>query len=303
MKKVSVSVGIPAYNEEANISSLLKALVSQNHASFEVIEILVVSDGSTDATDSIVTDFPDKRVKLIRNKKRCGQALTQNVILKECKGDVLVLLNADTLIADDYIFQIVDAYKTAPPLTGIIGSRVVPVPSTTFFGKVINYSHLWKEHMYTSISSDSDNVYLCHGRGRAFTKAFAKQFTWPELTTEDAYSYLSCKQQGFVFVYALKAEVYFNSPQTLADHIKQSKRFFGGQNELSRFFDKSTVEEAFSIPKQVIAAAMLKYFILNPVLFTLYLVLLVYIKKTTIPELKSAVWESSVTSKNSVSSV
>jgi len=55
MKKlITVSIGIPAYNEEANIGKLLSSLIKQKEAGFIIKEIIVVSDQSTDKTDEIV---------------------------------------------------------------------------------------------------------------------------------------------------------------------------------------------------------------------------------------------------------
>ena len=49
-KKLTVSVGIPAYDEEANIKSLLEAILQQRQENFILKSIIVVSDGSTDRT-------------------------------------------------------------------------------------------------------------------------------------------------------------------------------------------------------------------------------------------------------------
>lgn len=48
MKKLSVSVGIPAYNEEQNIASLIFGILKQKVNNITLKEIIVISDGSTD---------------------------------------------------------------------------------------------------------------------------------------------------------------------------------------------------------------------------------------------------------------
>ena len=64
-KKLSVSVGIPALNEELNIKQLLTAILRQEEDSFVLREIIVVSDGSTDETVALAKSIKDKRIRVI----------------------------------------------------------------------------------------------------------------------------------------------------------------------------------------------------------------------------------------------
>src|SRR3989338_7410005 len=98
---IKVSVGIPAYNEEANIKNLLTALLGQKQDGFELLEIIVVSDGSSDKTADIVRSLNNSLINLIEDKERLGQQARQNQILKMNGSDLLVIIEADTLPADD----------------------------------------------------------------------------------------------------------------------------------------------------------------------------------------------------------
>ena len=60
MKKIDVSIGIMAYNEERNIGKLLNILLNQRLKTTHISEIVVVSSGSTDKTDSIVKNAAKK---------------------------------------------------------------------------------------------------------------------------------------------------------------------------------------------------------------------------------------------------
>ena len=67
-RSLRLSVGIPAYNEEANIGRLLKALLNQELPRWlKLEEIVVVASGCTDRTEDIVRSFEeqDERVKLV----------------------------------------------------------------------------------------------------------------------------------------------------------------------------------------------------------------------------------------------
>jgi len=84
-KKLTVTIGIPAFNEEANIGFLLKDVLMQKTNSFKLTNILVSSDGSTDKTKFIVEAFKDKRIKLLANIERKGQSYRQNQIMNISK--------------------------------------------------------------------------------------------------------------------------------------------------------------------------------------------------------------------------
>lgn len=96
----TVTIGIPAYNEEANIQKLLKALLQQKTTNYRLEKIIVVSDGSTDRTEELVKSIKRKQILLLINKRRLGLNATQNKILRKSKSDILVLFDADVLPKD-----------------------------------------------------------------------------------------------------------------------------------------------------------------------------------------------------------
>ena len=71
-KKPTVTIGIPAYNEEANIKNLLDSILSQIQNNFIIDEIIVVSDGSSDKTADIVRSLNNSLINLIEDKERLG---------------------------------------------------------------------------------------------------------------------------------------------------------------------------------------------------------------------------------------
>lgn len=90
---VKVSVIIPAYNAEKYIHQCVSSVLEQSYQDFEVI---VVNDGSTDSTRSIVEALAlqDLRIKLI-NKKNSGRAKARNTGITLASGEWLAFLDAD----------------------------------------------------------------------------------------------------------------------------------------------------------------------------------------------------------------
>ena len=172
-KKLTVTIGIPAYNEEANIGKLLRALLAQKQGNFVLKKIIVVSDGGTDKTDNIVTSFNGRLVKLLRNTKRIGQPNVQNLITKKVNTDVLVLINADVLPRNkNFLAEIIRPFYLDSKV-GIVGADTLSTKPRTFFEKIIITAREFKKSVYKEINYGS-NVYLCHGRARAFSKKLYK---------------------------------------------------------------------------------------------------------------------------------
>jgi glycosyltransferase involved in cell wall biosynthesis len=83
---------IPAYNSAATISRALSSTMAQTHLPDEII---VVDDGSTDNTRSIVSEWSCDRVKLISTQARRGAGGARNVGVAAASGDVVAFLDSD----------------------------------------------------------------------------------------------------------------------------------------------------------------------------------------------------------------
>lgn len=91
----SISVLIAAYNEEAGIGEKLEKTLALDYPK-DKLEVIVLSDCSSDRTDEIVQSFTDPRIRLLRMKERKGKTHAQNEGVKACTGEVLVFSDATT---------------------------------------------------------------------------------------------------------------------------------------------------------------------------------------------------------------
>lgn len=115
----TVSVIIPLWNGEQWIRSCLAALVGQSEGAPFALEVVVVDNGSQDASPAIVTnEFPAAR--LILNGRNLGFAGGCNVGLAAATGDALVLLNQDTLVQRGWLAGLMAALDE--PGVGVAGS-------------------------------------------------------------------------------------------------------------------------------------------------------------------------------------
>ncbi|WP_226681713.1 polysaccharide deacetylase family protein [Sutcliffiella horikoshii] len=104
-----VSVVIAAYNEEKVIGKTVNSILSSDYPAFE---ILIVDDGSKDNTAVVVHDSYSNHplVRLIK-KRNGGKSSAVNLGIKEAKGEIIVSLDADTLIAENAISLLVNHFK------------------------------------------------------------------------------------------------------------------------------------------------------------------------------------------------
>ncbi|MCB0054704.1 MAG: glycosyltransferase, partial [Caldilinea sp.] len=124
-EKIRCSVGVTAYNEEANIGQLLAALIDQHVHEVEIAEIIVVASACTDRTVAIVKEaiMLDERVKLIEQERREGKTSAINIFLKASSCDICVLESGDTIPHEYAVEHMVRMFRD--PGVGMVGAQKV----------------------------------------------------------------------------------------------------------------------------------------------------------------------------------
>lgn len=122
-----VSIIIPARNEAQDIARTLDACLAIDYESKEII----VVDDSTDETPSIVASYAPRGVRLIhREKNSNGCCGARNLGMREARGAIVVLLNADDLPRPDFLRRLLPHYQN--------GADYVIVKS-----QVLNLDDMW----------------------------------------------------------------------------------------------------------------------------------------------------------------
>lgn len=102
-----VSIIVPAYNSEQFIHQNLKSIQDQTYNN---IQIIVVDDGSTDATPRIVDQFAseDERTCIIHQANR-GVSAARNRGLEAANGQWITFVDADDIVAPNYVYQLLSS--------------------------------------------------------------------------------------------------------------------------------------------------------------------------------------------------
>ncbi|MGA2073880.1 MAG: glycosyltransferase family 2 protein [Terriglobia bacterium] len=111
---IACSMGIMAYNEEANIGRMLEAVVSQRLTNANLAEIVVVASGCTDRTESVVNAWArrDPRIRLIVQAQREGKASAVNQFLPQAREKIVVVCSADLQPEAGAIEELVAPFAT-----------------------------------------------------------------------------------------------------------------------------------------------------------------------------------------------
>ena len=93
LRDLSLSVIVPVFNEASRIRTNLDLLISEVAPYFSSFEILVVSDGSTDGTDSILKSYDHPRTKLICYAQNHGKGYALREGFKAATGDFILFID------------------------------------------------------------------------------------------------------------------------------------------------------------------------------------------------------------------
>ena len=120
----TVTVVVPAYNEERQIAGAIDALLQQDYPR-DRSQFLIVSDASTDSTDDIVRSYADRGVELLRMPVRGGKTAIENAACEVVRGEIVVNSDASIRLHRSVISHLVA--RLQDPTVGVASGRDVSV--------------------------------------------------------------------------------------------------------------------------------------------------------------------------------
>lgn len=263
-RELTVSIGIPAYNEEQNIKNMLLSARAQQELKIHIKEIIAVSDGSTDKTVELAKSVNDRRIKVIEYTKRRGKPTVLNRLFKIFKGDVLAIIDADLILNDELTIEKLTSIFRKDKTVGIVTGGVQPLPAKKFLESAINNYISARNALFTKYSIQG-SAYTARGF-IAYSRKFLNNFVLPEeILNDDAYSYFYCLRNGYRVRYEKEAIAWCRSPQFIKDHINQSTRHLTGGIQLYKYFGQEMVDKGFRLPKMALIRILLYQLLRNPI--------------------------------------
>jgi len=211
---------IAAYNEEASIGQKIEQTLALDYPR-DKLEILVLSDGSSDRTDEIVRSFGDPRVRLLRMEPRRGKTMAQNQGVRQARGEVLIFSDATTVYHRKALRYLACNYED--PRVGAVSGRYqyfdAEGNSPTGLGTIFfwNYENLVKmlQSRIRTISGCCGCIYSV--RKSAYTELL------PDVIS-DLVQPLWAIQKGFRVVFEDRALAYEETTQSASEEFSMRVR-------------------------------------------------------------------------------
>ncbi|MBF0279962.1 MAG: glycosyltransferase [SAR324 cluster bacterium] len=135
MENPEISVLMPIYNDEKTLNDCIESILAQTFRNFELV---VLDDGSTDSSKTILENFAlkEKRIKLFRNPHQ-GIVESLNAGLKHCRGRYIARMDGDDLMHRQRLEKQL-FFLNQHPETALVGSLVQGIPEMTNYQKWSN---------------------------------------------------------------------------------------------------------------------------------------------------------------------
>lgn len=132
------SVVISTYNRSDALEPTLQALADQDIPATEY-EVLVVDDGSTDATQTVLSALAmPYRLRVFRLERNSGVSAGRNVGLRNAEGRFVIMLSDDLIVPSDFIREHVETLERYPNVWLVGGFRQLEDLSSTPFGRYLD---------------------------------------------------------------------------------------------------------------------------------------------------------------------
>jgi len=251
----SVSVLIPAWNEEIGIIKTLKSVLNTQ---YESLELVIINDGSTDRTHQLITEFITSYQAQARqsatlvylNLENGGKANALNQALVKASGEIIMTIDADCLMDKHAISHTVKHFNDAN--VGAVAGNVVVGNRHKSIGVLQQLEYLYG-FFFRRSDSVFNAVYIIGGAAAAYRKSVLDKLGGfdDKILTEDIEMSIRILEAGYSTRYAANAVTYTEGPsdfRALCEQrlrwkfgrfqtfFKYKKLFFSGSKQHNRYF-------------------------------------------------------------------
>jgi N-acetylglucosaminyltransferase len=219
----SLTVIVPAHNEQEGLPATLESLLRQTEPPEEII---VVDDGSVDRTGEVAEAYG---VTVLTTPTNLGsKAKAQNHALPHCRTDLVLAVDADTVLAPDYVEKIKPAFDD--PAVAVAAGNVQTRFARTPWERGRSIEYLFGFHWHRPIQNAANSPVVCSGCCSAFRREELVAFGgFPERTIVEDMDFTWSQQiAGRKAVYVGAAVAWAADPDTLLYLRKQVCRWMAG---------------------------------------------------------------------------
>lgn len=264
------SIVIPTYNEEKDIGNTLDCLLKLRYQGKEI----VVVDDSNDNTPQIVSSYEGHGVKLIRPKVRKGRCEARNIGIRAAEGDVVIILNADVHLPEDFLDRIKLHYDKG-------------YDSVTVFADVANMKTIYARYLdllnqkkivqgvYEQRKTTLNGIYWSEGfsvrkKIAMKTSLFPSGYVVPIEAGEDVYFADELRKIGCKGIIDDTIVINHVAPDNLTEYWYVRKGRGAGTAQIRRFINGWSYKKIFSVLVLKIVKRLLFFSTVIPMVYYNY---------------------------------
>jgi cellulose synthase/poly-beta-1,6-N-acetylglucosamine synthase-like glycosyltransferase len=230
------SILIPAHNEEMVIGNTIESMLKIVYPE-DKLQIIVINDGSTDATKQIIESYAEKdsRVQLFdipMGEGGKGKSRTLNIGMMVAKGDIIAVYDADNTPDKDSLRYLVAQLIQHKELGAVLGKFRTVNKDKNWLTKFINIETLSFQSMLQAGRWQMHNIATLPGTNFVMWNWLIKKLNgWDEeALTEDSELSIRIYQEGYKIKFIPYAITYEQEPESWRVWIKQRMRWVRGNN-------------------------------------------------------------------------
>jgi len=189
----SISISLPAYNEERSIGPTLEALLALDYPA-DRRQILVISDASIDRTDEIVQGFAGRGVELLRLPVRSGKTAAENAAASRLRGEIVINTDATIRIPPHALKPLVRVFQD--PTIGVASGRDVSVGRVELEANRGESGYVGYEMWLRSLETRVGSIVGASGCFYAIRRSLVNS-TFPAALSRDFASPLRAREFGY----------------------------------------------------------------------------------------------------------
>ena len=222
----TVAIIVPCWNEMATLEATCKSLLTLDYPK-EKLEIILVDDGSTDATPSIMQSFTQHPQVRIILKENGGKHTALNAGIASTEAELIGCLDADSFVEPDALREIVTCFIDEQVAAATAAMSVHHPKNMLQHMQNAEYTFgITLRHSFASVNG----LYVTPGPFSFYRRSVVNElggFRYGH-QTEDMEMALRIQQAGHKIDNAPRARVYTKTPETLFKLIKQRTRWTSG---------------------------------------------------------------------------
>ena len=269
--KPKVSILVPTYNEMAVIRFKLENLNKLEYPD-ELTQIIIADSNSSDHTIDIVSDFirqhPTVKTQVLVEHERRGKSAALNLALKHCKGDVVIVSDADCFWPPDILHKALP-FLANPNVGAISGPKILLNAQQSWVTKNED-AYLRSINLLKLGESKLSSTLLFEGGFSAYKKEVLESFDPYNTGSDDCGTIIRVTEKGMRALLVPEAAFFTTFPVTWKGKMSMKIR---RANQLVRVFITYVsllVQKRVKIAKRVVIQDLFLY-LLSPVAFILLL--------------------------------